>query len=254
MSSPTNPTSATCSKCHREIPEGQRVEHRGNLYCMDCVGKALNEEATGWATVRSAFQAAGQETAKWLAVRRETGPRSPVAAVLLSLIPGLGQMYNGQLRKGVVVLGGFLVLATGGMEPVLGALLHTAAIVTLYFWNLFDAHSTAQRITQGEIPSPPLPARPEYVEAGAGPLSAVSPQQPPSPPAPRTSGARAAWGVFLIILGVLFLLSNYGIAWLTWHRIWPVALLALGIWMLISFSLVRLRPTSPETTSQEAEK
>jgi len=254
MSSPTDPTNSTCSKCHREIPEGQRVEHQGNLYCMDCVGKALNEEAPGWATVRSGFQAAGREIAKWLTVRRETGPRSATAALLLSLIPGVGQMYNGELRKGVVVLGCFLVLATGGMEPILGALLHAAAIATLYVWNLFDAYSGAHRINRGEIAVPPSAAQAESVESRPQPASGLSLRQPRAPSPPRTSGARPAWGAFLIILGVLFLLSNYGVAWLTWHRIWPVALLALGLWLLISFSLARRRPASPETTSQEAEE
>ena len=50
--------------------------------------------------------------------------------------------------------------------------------------------------------------------------------------------------MLLIVLGVLFLLNNFGATWLTWDRVWPMAILALGIWLLISFALSR-RVTLP---------
>jgi hypothetical protein len=48
--------------------------------------------------------------------------------------------------------------------------------------------------------------------------------------------SRAPVGALLLIaLGVLFLLGNMGWLHFYWlHRSWPVALIALGIWLLIS--------------------
>jgi TM2 domain-containing membrane protein YozV len=209
MASPETSPMPVCVRCHRPIPEGQRLQHRGETYCLDCVGKSLNGEASPEHARR----------------------RSPGVAVLLSLLPGLGQMYNGQMLKGVIVLVAFLILATGG-----GPLgwdhsgLNTAFLVTLYFWNLFDAHWTAQRINRAELPQLP--------EAPQAPPSAA--RQAPSPVAP-------AWGVLLIVLGVLFLLNNFGATWLTWDRVWPMALLALGIWLLTSFALSRRVTLPPQS-------
>jgi hypothetical protein len=167
-------------------------------------------------------------------------------------------MYNGQMRKGVVLLGGFLVLATGGFQPILGPLLHTASIAALYFWNLFDAYWTAQRINGGEmgeeVPVAPVgeqPVQPQQPTVAAPAAQVMPMQETVEEPRRGPSGALAGWGVFLIILGCLFLLNNFGVAWLTWSRIWPTALLALGIWLLISFALSRREPSSTEPPSEE---
>jgi hypothetical protein len=126
-------------------------------------------------------------------------------------------MYNGQVFKGVVVLVVFLLLATGaGPFSWDRSGINTALLVTLYFWNLFDAHWTAQRVNRARVVWAP------WYE----PPAAASPSAP-------------AWGALLIVFGILFLLNNFGATWLTWDRLWPVALLALGIWLLISFALQR---------------
>jgi TM2 domain-containing membrane protein YozV len=203
MSESEAPPALTCARCQKEIPEGQRVEHRGAVYCMDCIGQALN--------------GAAPPTTK----RR----RDPALAVVLSLMPGLGQMYNHQVLKGVLVMGGFMVLAMNlGEGPFGDSGFSTAALVVLYFWNLFDAYWGAQRINRADLPF-----------------------QEPVTWAPRTTSASApAWGVLLIVLGILFLLNNFGVTWLTWDRVWPTALLALGIWMLISFAVSRRRSVMQE--------
>jgi len=204
MSSPEVQAAQTCARCHKEIAPGQRVEHRGAFYCMDCIGRALNGEA-GAAAAR----------------------RSAAVAVILSLLPGLGQMYNRQLLKGILVLGAFLLLATGEGPFGQGGF-NTTLVVVLYFWNLFDAYWTAQRINRAGLPEV------EWAHQGqAGSASAP------------------AWGVLLIILGVLFLLNNFGVTWLTFDRLWPAALLALGIWLLISFAASRSRTASPESAPRE---
>jgi len=257
MSSPETDPTSTCARCNREIAEGQHVEHRGAAYCTDCVGKALNGEASLWSSLLRYRKSHGAEIQRWLSVRSGTGLCSPTAASLLSLLPGLGQMYNGQLRKGVIVLGGFLLLATGGLVSA-GSPLHVAGIVALYFWNLFDAYWTAQRINGGEmgeeVPVAPVkeqPVQPQQPTVAA-PAAQVAPmQETVEKRREQPSGALAGWGVFLIILGCLFLLNNFGTAWMTWARIWPTALLALGIWLLISIALSRREPSSTEPPSEE---
>src|SRR5207245_9369786 len=41
------------------------------------------------------------------------------------------------------------------------------------------------------------------------------------------------WGIVLVVLGVLFLLSNLDIN-LNWNIIWPVVLIALGVSLLVA--------------------
>ena len=41
------------------------------------------------------------------------------------------------------------------------------------------------------------------------------------------------WGLVLVVLGVLFLLSNLDIN-INWNIVWPVVLIALGVWLLVA--------------------
>jgi hypothetical protein len=81
--------------------------------------------------------------------------KSPVLAAVLSfLIPGTGQVYNGEVRKG---LGFFLIGAIFTMLEIflirnndirgmeLGPVL-VAGISVILFWifNIYDAHTTAK--------------------------------------------------------------------------------------------------------------
>jgi TM2 domain-containing membrane protein YozV len=234
MSSATTDSGPRCARCNQEIAEGQRVEHRGAVYCIECVGKVLNGDISA----------------------RQGRKHSVAAAVLFSLIPGLGQMYNGQMLRGAEILGAFFGLwacATTLGLPTLPTALIGLAIPTLYFWNLFDAYWTAQRINRFDIPVlPPVSEEERSAWDAASAWRARLPQIPSGPYA-EPSGASAAWGVFLIVLGVLFLFNNFGVKWLTWDRAWPAALLALGLWMLASFALSRRRPAAPELPHEEAQ-
>jgi TM2 domain-containing membrane protein YozV len=61
---------------------------------------------------------------------------------------GLGQIYNGQIGKGI----GFIVL---GVVLIIVAVftLGLGSIIYLVFWayNIYDAHKTAKKINAGEI-------------------------------------------------------------------------------------------------------
>jgi TM2 domain-containing membrane protein YozV len=66
--------------------------------------------------------------------RRVTGKTPVVAAVLSAVIPGVGQFYNGDVKKGLAMLIGAFVLAapTGGL-----------AWVALAIWGAVDGYQVA---------------------------------------------------------------------------------------------------------------
>lgn len=70
--------------------------------------------------------------------------KNPGVAVLLSFfIPGLGQIYNGQIMKGIV----FIILASifGFLTVVLiGYILYPL----FWIYNLYDAYNTAREINE----------------------------------------------------------------------------------------------------------
>lgn len=78
--------------------------------------------------------------------------KSSGLAVFLSLImPGLGQIYNGQILKGFGVflseafLFAFLLLLLfGGSNTT--ALLIVILLITVYLYSMYDAHSVAREI------------------------------------------------------------------------------------------------------------
>lgn len=92
-----------------------------------------------------------------------------VAAVISFLIPGSGQAYNGQVKKGIAILAGYIVLWIALFVVYLGGgiliSLITAGIGSLallccwpvFFapllinlWAAYDAYKTAGRINAGE--------------------------------------------------------------------------------------------------------
>lgn len=69
--------------------------------------------------------------------------RSPILAALLSLLPGLGQIYAGQRYRGVSIFLGALVAT--GMVLWYGEPRWYWVPVVIWLWNLWDAFSLAQR-------------------------------------------------------------------------------------------------------------
>ena len=142
--------------------------------------------------------------------------KSPLLATLLSMMPGLGQVYVGYYQTGfmyiVTVAGTIMVLnmpGTRGLEPFLGVFL-------AFFWifNMIDANRRAQyynRVLDG--------ADKETIPDGF-----------------PTAGGRGSVpaGVILVVLGTLFILDlNFGVS-LEWiENWWPLALVAGGGWLIL---------------------
>jgi hypothetical protein len=187
---------AYCRSCGRPLCGACQRIAQGTVYCME---HAPAERAP----VASAQPLAPAETV------------SPGLAFVLGLIPGVGAIYNRQYVKGlihVIILGVLISIlhseATGGFEPLFGLL------VTLWFFYMaFEAYHTAGKRLRGE----PVDE-----------FSSLIPSRGPS--AGSTAGP-----VALIVLGVLFLVMTFRPEWA--HQIfklWPVALILAGIYMLMA--------------------
>ena len=69
-----------------------------------------------------------------------------IAAVLSFVFVGLGQIYNGQIGKGIL----FLIIA---IILALSTIVLVGFILCPLFWvyNIYDAYKTAEKINAGEI-------------------------------------------------------------------------------------------------------
>ena len=73
--------------------------------------------------------------------------KSPgLAAVLSFLIVGLGQIYNGQIAKGLLLL--LSAIISGVLMLILVGFIFWIAI---WLYAIYDAYNTARRINAGEI-------------------------------------------------------------------------------------------------------
>jgi len=119
-----------CEHCGAEVPNGAK-------FCRSC-GKALTQ--TGDNSPQPAVPA--QPPAQYAAQGQPVFYKNPgVATVLSFLWAGAGQIYNGEIGKGIafIVLYVFSVLL---MFVLVGFL--TTPI--LWIWGMIDANSSAKRI------------------------------------------------------------------------------------------------------------
>ena len=128
-------------------------------------------------------------------------PKNPWVALVLSLFPGVGQIYNGQLAKGLSFFFGeaFCIYGAGEIHWFPFAFL----IPFVYFYNLVDAWRSATLINARFL----------------GGQAVVEEDTTESP----------TWGITLIVLGVVILLNNLGILELvSLQRWWPLLIVAAG--------------------------
>jgi hypothetical protein len=128
-------------------------------------------------------------------------PKSPGLAMLLSiLLPGVGQIYNGQTAKAFVFLFGWVgsIYGAAQIDPMPFAFL----IPFVHLYNLIDAWRGATLIN---------------LRAAGG--------EPPE----QDDSESPAWGATLVGLGLVLLLNNLG--WLRLSALreyWPALLIVIG--------------------------
>jgi TM2 domain-containing membrane protein YozV len=127
--------------------------------------------------------------------------KNPWLALVLSIFPGVGQIYNGQPAKAFVFFFAWVFSIYGTVE--IAPLPFSLLIPFVYFYNLVDAYRSAMLIN---------------ARSQGGEL--VSPENGFESP---------AWGGVLIGLGLILLLNNLG--WFrlwAFQRYWPLLLIAAG--------------------------
>ena len=129
--------------------------------------------------------------------------KQPLVALVLSvLLPGLGQVYNGQTAKALVLFAAFVtaIFLTAEADPMPFAFF----IPFAFFYAVIDAFKSANLINNRA--------------AGLGAL-------------PEDDGSESpVWGGVLVAIGLLLLVNNFG--WLrlaAFHRFWPLLLVIAGV-------------------------
>jgi hypothetical protein len=153
---------------------------------------------------------------------------SPFVATLLSFIPGLGAAYNGQTAKAIVH---FAIFASFFQMAVMtqGLLFFVLGVLGTWLFAAVDACRTAQLIRAG-----------------------FSPDTEEDVITRRLYGNPFAWGITLIIIGTLFLLHTLLRVQFPVRQMLPVALVALGAYML--FDYVRRRGSSSRIVRFDSRK
>jgi len=133
-------------------------------------------------------------------------PKSPGLAAFLSLFPGLGQVYNGQIARAFVFffafVGSIYLTASGHEFPF------AFCIPFVYLFNIIDAWKGATSLNARFL-------------GGKGAMEEESGVESP------------VWGGTLVAIGLLVLLNNLG--WLDLDRLarwWPSLLILVGAWFV----------------------
>lgn len=200
---PTNPGVVQCNQCARRLCSACDHRIRGFPFCQDCI-------VAGVEMLRHEAEANGAKV--------PYRSSSPFVATLLSFVPGLGAAYNGQTAKAIVH---FAIFASFFQMAVLtqGLQFFVLGVLGTWLFAAVDACRTAQLIRAG-----------------------LSPETEEDVIARRLYGNPLAWGITLIVIGTLFLLHTLLDVQLPVRRLLPIALVALGAYML--FDYVRRRQTS----------
>jgi len=200
---PTNLASARCSSCDRNLCPACDHRIKGYPYCQDCI-------VAGVEMLRQ--RANGQVQPS------PTEGKSPVLALLLGLIPGLGAAYNGQPVKALVhfvITAGLWTLA----DVFHNTLEVTCALASfaVYVYSLYDAFRSAQRQRNGANLTEEDEQLRQFMRA-------------------RTN----LWGGLLVAIGAL---TTLHIIFPTQtRRFWPLLLVAAGIYLLNEFRRNRNQP------------
>ena len=149
--------------------------------------------------------------------------KNPAAAGFLSVIPGLGHVYLGLYQRAVIFFAVWVVVMTvapHGPGP--------AGLMIPFWWFfvLIDAVRQAKAIN-----------------ATGAPESNLLPNEKPM----NFSGS-LTFGIFLVLVGVFFLLDRYFRINLSFlFDFWPVLLIAFGAWQIWAYWKSK-QPAEPQET------
>jgi hypothetical protein len=245
------PSAAYCRTCGKALCEGCQREIRNVIYCEDCLASRMQ------AGMSSPAASAGPHPGG--------GPHPVMAGVLAGLLPfGVGPVYNGLYSRGLVYLVVFIGLTWGCNQGDSAGAVFGIAMAAFYFWQIIDTVRSARYLQMGlpapdpfgvdrlfgGIASPPTATgsaasvpgtanttTPPVAAPPVTPSTVVPPPGPDPAPGSEYRGSNKSniplYALLLIVLGVLFLLSNLGLSSMHWlHLLWPLVLIVIGGWLL----------------------
>jgi len=171
-----------CGTCSRALCADCSHQIKGKVFCQDCLVRGAE-----WAAAVKDFRIPAD---------------APKRAAALSLIPGMGAVYNGDYQKAITQFAVFAALVI--MADEVNSVFGFGSFVFLIF-TMFDSYRAAESNLRARLDGGPAAVRAATLKD----RSAI------------------AWGIFLIGLGGLFLLKNL-IRYDFIHRMWPLAFIALG--------------------------
>lgn len=193
----TNPAAVKCTHCARALCQACDHRVRGFPFCQDCIVAGV-EVLQQQRRLNSAPQ-----------TRRSSSPL--VAALLSVLVPGLGAAYNGQISKAIFHFALFASLfQLSSMSNA--APFFVWGVFGLWLFAIVDAYRTAQLIRAGLTPK-------AEEDAIAG----------------RLHSNPLAWGAVLLAIGSLVLLHTVFNINLPVREILPVALIAIGGYLVTDY-------------------
>jgi hypothetical protein len=148
----------------------------------------------------------------------------PGLAALLSIIPGLGQLYADAFDRAVMIFATLVLLILAAVNQVLPVVLTVFACLFVWFYGMFDAYRQAQLANVGGIE--------------------------PEPVRRRRGESRLMFGVFLFVVGGLLLVENLNLFDLDWLMDWwPAAVVAIGIYLIYAAIKERGQHKDDDTTT-----
>ncbi len=197
---PTNAASARCSACERPLCPACDHRIKGITCCQDCIVAGIETLRRNAGAGRHVFHQIGRQEEK-----------SPLIALLLGIVPGVGAAYNGQNIKALthfLAVVGFWVLADIFGMPL--EIVFGLGGAGFYFYSIYDAFQSAQRVRRGED-----------VRVEDERLKFFLQQR------------MNLFGALLISVGALAML-DFWIPNLL-HRVWPVLLIIAGVYLVWSY-------------------
>lgn len=120
-------------KCylHNEVDATSTCTRCGKALCSECAinvgGKIMCKQCT-------------EQMASSAAYIPVVNRKEPLLSLILSfLLPGLGQIYNGHIKKGLVLLVAYILLCWTCIAPLV-----------IWLYGMYDGYTVATAINQGE--------------------------------------------------------------------------------------------------------
>jgi hypothetical protein len=196
---------AFCIKCGKPLCEQCVRQVQSSIYCESC----LTETNTASAAPAPA-------------VVSQAGGVSPEAGFLLGLIPGVGAIYNAEYFKAalhLIIFASLVTLADGTGRA--GETLFGFLAFGFYAYMPFEAYYTAKKR--------------KLAREG---INLITPFDQLNEQLGITGSVELWGGVFLIAIGILFLLDNFDILPLQQvKRFWPILLVLAGFLLIRRFQL-----------------